>query len=230
MRILIIEDELKLATVLREGLEGYGMKVSVALDGNSALAQVQEQSFDILLLDINLPDMQGTEVCRQLRAMRIATPVIMLTALGTTTDKLEGFDAGADDYLVKPFDFGELLARIRAVSKRIQSNQTPGAVLRIADLEIDVDAHEVHRGGQRITLTAKEFSLIEYLVRNKGRVLPRAEIAAKVWDLHFDRGTNVIDVYINSLRKKLDKNFGTKLIHTVTGVGFVVREETPQLA
>ena len=179
---------------------------------------------DLIMLDVNLPKMNGFDLCREIRKQNIRTPVLMLTALGSTDDKLQGFDCGADDYIVKPFEFRELLARVKALLKRSQLAASPDNFLRIADLVMNLDSKTVKRGDKKVDLTAKEFSLLEFLLRNKGKVLSRMEITEKVWDLNFDTGTNVVDVYINFLRKKVDKNFPVKLIHTQVGMGYILRE------
>lgn len=178
-----------------------------------------------MILDINLPGLNGYELCRQIRNHNQQVPVLMLTALNTTDDKVEGFDAGADDYMIKPFEFKELLVRIRALLKRSLTQQVPsGNLLRVGDLEMNLDSKEVKRDGQKITLTAKEFQLLEYLMRNRNRVVSRADIAVSVWDIDFDTKTNVIDVYVNYLRNKIDRNFSHKLIHTQVGMGYILKE------
>jgi DNA-binding response OmpR family regulator len=181
--------------------------------------------YDIIIMDVNLPKMNGFDLASALRAEKVKTPVLMLTALGTMEDKLTGFDSGADDYLVKPFEFRELLARIRALYKRTSEGPVSAGCLKIADLELNLDDKTVRRAGRKLELTAKEFSLLEHLMRNKGRVVSRVDIAEKVWEINFDTGTNVIDVYVNFLRKKVDKDFPVKLIHTVVGMGYIMREE-----
>ncbi|WP_315819666.1 response regulator transcription factor [Paraflavitalea speifideaquila] len=185
---------------------------------------VETYSFDLVILDINLPGMNGYELCKEIRKRDERIPVVMLTALSATEDKIEGFDAGADDYIVKPFDFKELLVRIRALLKRIYQNVPTGNMLKVADLVMNLDSKEVTRAEKPISLTAKEFQLLEYLVRNKNRVVSRADIALNVWDIDFDTKTNVIDVYVNFLRKKLDKDFDSKLIHTQVGMGYILKE------
>jgi two-component system, OmpR family, copper resistance phosphate regulon response regulator CusR len=181
--------------------------------------------YDILLLDVILPVINGYELCKRIREKKPHVPVLMLTALGTTEDKLSGFDSGADDYLVKPFEFKELLARIRALVKRATGVVQTSAIIKVADLELDLDKKTAHRGNSNIELTAKEFALLEFLMRNKGRVVTRPDIAEKVWDITFDTGTNVVDVYINILRKKLDKDFAQKLIHTRVGMGYMLNDQ-----
>ncbi len=224
--ILFIEDEPKVATSLQKGLEENGFEVDLAPDGAVGRHMAAQKSYDLILLDINLPFVNGYEVCRSIRATNTEVPVIMLTARGSMDEKISGFDAGADDYLVKPVDFRELLARIRVFLKR----RNPGGgdlnesnVLRIADLELNSASQTVSRQGMPVNLTAKEFALLEFLVRCNGRVVTRAEITEKVWDVNFDTGTNVVDVYINFLRKKIDRNFEPKLIHTKQGVGYFLK-------
>ena len=183
-----------------------------------------ENYYDVIVLDLLIPYINGIDLCKQLRAEGLKSPILMLTALGSTDDKVLGLDAGADDYLVKPFEFKELLARIRALSKRYTDNLQDTKVLKLADLELDLNKKVVRRGGRTIELTSKEFSLLEYLLRNKNRVISRAEISEKVWDVNFDTGTNIIDVYINFLRKKVDKDFPTRLIFTMVGMGYIMKE------
>ncbi len=225
MRILVVEDEPKVATFIKKGLEEQTHEVEVVFDGYIAKKMILSNPYDLLLLDINLPQINGFDLCRIVRENGIKTPILMLTALGATDDKLTGFEAGADDYLVKPFEFRELLARIRALHKRSTEPSSSTATLKIADLELNLDEKSVRRSGKKIDLTAKEFSLLEYLLRNRGRVVSRVDIAEKVWDISFDTGTNVIDVYVNFLRKKIDRDFPKKLIHTVVGMGYVLKEE-----
>lgn len=224
MKILVVEDEPKLASFVKKGLEEQLCQVDVAFDGLTGRTMALSNAYDVVVLDVNLPQLSGFEVVQALRQMQIRTPVLMLTALGSVEDKLMGFDAGADDYLVKPFEFRELLARLRALTKR-SGDAPPTNVLKVADLELDLNERVARRGTKRIELTAKEFSLLEYLMRNRGRVVSRSDIAEKVWDVHFDTGTNVIDVYVNFLRKKVDKDFPKKLIHTVIGMGYMLKED-----
>ncbi|MBC9934101.1 response regulator transcription factor [Chitinophaga qingshengii] len=224
MKILVIEDEERVGTLIRRGLEEQGYTVTLAWDGEAGLKLAMGGGFDLVITDIVLPRINGLELSRAVRAALPAIPILMLTALGTTDDKVEGFDAGADDYLVKPFDLRELLVRIRALLKRNHGPVTSQpTVLRYADLEMDLQTKSVTRNGQDINLTPKEFRLLEYMLQNKERVLSRAEIAEKVWETHFDTGTNFIDVYINYLRKKVDKAFEVKLIHTKPGMGFIFK-------
>jgi DNA-binding response OmpR family regulator len=226
MEILVIEDEQRVADLIKRGLEEQGFKVTLAFDGEMGKKLAASNSYSLIITDIILPKINGIDLCKQIRATLPSIPIIMLTALGTTDDKIEGFDAGADDYLVKPFEFRELHVRIRALLKR--NNLTvkdQGFILKYADLEINNQTKIVTRSGTEINLTPKELKLLEYMMRNSERVLSRTEIAEKVWDAHFDTGTNFIDVYINYLRKKIDKDFTQKLIHTRPGQGFIFRSE-----
>jgi two-component system, OmpR family, copper resistance phosphate regulon response regulator CusR len=221
MKILVVEDERKVAAFIQQGLEELGNQVDVAFDGLSGKKMAEEKRYDFLVLDLLLPGMSGLEVCKALRAKQPRLPILMLTALGTSEDKLAGFDSGADDYLVKPFEFSELVARIKALVRRANPDME-GNKLAVGDLELDTDKKLAIRSGQIITLTAKEYSLLEYLMLNKGKVVSRQQIAGDVWDIHFDTGTNVVDVYVNFLRKKVDKDFDTKLIQTMIGMGYMI--------
>jgi two-component system copper resistance phosphate regulon response regulator CusR len=225
MHILVIEDEQRVAELIKKGLEEHGFQITLAYDGEMGKKLSLSKEFDLILMDIILPKINGIDLCKEIRSARPDIPIIMLTALGTTDDKVEGFDAGANDYLVKPFDFRELHARIRALTNRVQNNNTfnQGFILRFADLEMNLQTKIVTRNNELIELTPKEFRLLEYMMKNAQRVLSRTEIAEKVWDT-FDSGTNFIDVYINYLRKKIDKNFSNKLIHTKPGMGFIFKE------
>ena len=226
--ILVIEDEKRVADLLKIGLEENGYQAMVAYDGEMGLRLFQNNAFQLVISDIILPKLNGFEVCQQIRQHDEQTPILMLTALGTADDKLEGFDVGADDYMVKPFDFRELLARVRVLLKRrtVSSAETPKQIA-YADLKIDLERQEVTRGGLPIKLSPKEYNLLVYLGENAEKVVSRMEIAEKVWSTHFDTGTNFIDVYINYLRKKMDKNFEPKLIHTKPGVGFILTSKSP---
>jgi len=225
MRILVVEDEPKVASFIKKGLEEQAYEVEVAYDGFIGQKMALSNPYDIILLDINLPQINGFEVCKNIRSNNVKTPVLMLTAFGTTDYKITGFDNGADDYLVKPFEFRELLARIKALHKRSTDSSTHNNILKVADLILNNDEKSVKRAGKVIELTAKEFALLDYLIRNKGKVVSRVDIAEKVWEITFDTGTNVIDVYVNFLRKKIDKDFPKKLIHTVVGMGYILKEE-----
>ena len=225
MKILVVEDEPKLASFVRKGLEEQACEVDVAYDGQVGRTMALNNLYDVIVMDINLPKMNGFDVVQAIRQANNRTPVLMLTAMGSVDDKLTGFEAGADDYLVKPFEFRELMARLRALTKRNGDAGTQTNTIKVADLELDLNEKIARRGGKRIDLTAKEFGLLEYLMRNRNRVVSRIDIAEKVWDIHFDTGTNVIDVYVNFLRKKIDKDYTNKLIHTVIGMGYMLKEE-----
>lgn len=225
MKILVVEDEPKLASFVKKGLEEQSFEVDIAYDGQIGRNMALSTHYDVIVLDVNLPKMNGYDLAKSLRSENIKTPILMLTAMGSLDNKVAGFEAGADDYLVKPFEFRELLARLRALSKRGLDAGVQANLLKVADLELDLNEKIARRGGKRIELTAKEFALLEYLMRNRSRVVSRIDIAEKVWDIHFDTGTNVIDVYVNFLRKKVDKDFPVKLIHTVIGMGYMLKEE-----
>lgn len=222
--ILIIEDDERMAELISRGLKDFGYKVTLAGNGTQGLKLALEQRFDLVVTDILLPGMNGLDVCKQIKATDEAYSVIMLTALGTTDDKVDGFDAGADDYMVKPFEIRELHARIRALLKR-SASQPKNDVLRFSNLELNRLTKIVKRGDVELNLTPKEFNLLEYMMSNTNRVLSKSEIADKVWDTKFDTGTNFIDVYISYLRRKVDKGFDCKLIHTKSGMGFILKEE-----
>lgn len=226
INILVVEDEQKIADSLRQGLTENGFVTQVAYDGVIGLQLFRHGIFNLVILDINLPGMNGYELCKAIRNIDPKVPVMMLTAMSAVENKIEGFDVGADDYIVKPFDFRELLVRVRALLKRIHSTVEAGAQLKAGDLLMNLDTKEVIRNGKLITLTAKEFQLLEYFLRNKNRVLSRADIALNVWDIDFDSGTNVIDVYVNYLRKKIDRNFEGPLIHTQVGMGYVLKDHS----
>lgn len=227
MKILIVEDDHRVAELIKRGLEEQGFVTILAYDGLSGKKLSSQDHFDLVITDIILPKMDGLDLCKYLRQTNPDLPIIMLTALGTTDDKVEGFDAGADDYLVKPFEMRELLVRIRALLKRNQKNSgNISGILAYADLEMNLHTKIVKRNQQQINLTPKEFKLLAYLMQNPDRVLSRVEIADKVWETHFDTGTNFIDVYINYLRKKIDRNFDHKLIHTKSGMGFILKTES----
>ncbi len=224
-KLLIVEDEKKIATTLKKGLSENGYHVDVAFDGLIGKRLFDSNDYDLVILDINLPGMNGFDLCKAIRNSNQQIPIIMLTAMNTTEDKIEGFDTGTDDYMIKPFEFKELLVRIRALLKRTMNQQLPtGNILKVADLEMNLDTKEVVRAGQSISLTAKEFQLLEYFMRNRNRVLSRADIAERVWEIDFDTQTNVIDVYVNYLRNKIDKKFESRLIHTQVGMGYIMKE------
>ena len=220
--ILIIEDEKRVADLLKAGLEEAGYRILVAYDGAMGLRLFQSNQVELVISDIVLPKIDGFELCREIRKINRNVPVLMLTALGTTDDKLDGFNSGADDYMVKPFDFRELQARIKVLMKRVVHNETKRDILTYADIVIDLDRHNVSRAGIEIRLTPKEFNLLAFMVENAEKVISRIDIAEKVWNTHFDTGTNFIDVYVNYLRKKIDRNFEVKLIHTRPGIGFIL--------
>jgi DNA-binding response OmpR family regulator len=227
MDILVVEDEQKVAAFLKNGLEEQGYNVDLAYDGYTGEKLALTKNYHIILLDVIIPQTNGIELCKKIKHIKSEIPVLMLTALGTTDDKLIGFDSGADDYLVKPFEFKELLARIKALTKRSQNKSLPYQapnILKVADLQLDIDKKVAIRGDKTISLTAKEFLLLEYLIKNKGRVVSRPDIAEHVWEVNFDTGTNVVEVYVNILRKKIDKDFPNKLIHTRIGLGYVIHE------
>ncbi len=224
-KILLVEDEVKIANTLQKGLIENGYHVDVAFDGIIGQRLFMANSYNLVILDINLPGINGYELCKFIRTHDQHIPMIMLTAMSTTDDKIEGFDSGTDDYMLKPFEFKELLVRIRALLKRTMNQQMPvGNILTVGGLSMNLDTKEVKRDTELISLTAKEFQLLEYLMRNRNRVVSRADIAVNVWDIDFDTKTNVIDVYVNYLRNKVDKNFTGKLIHTQVGMGYILKE------
>jgi DNA-binding response OmpR family regulator len=227
MKLLLIEDEPSVISLIQRSLTASGHEITVAMDGQSGLEMAVRHQFDLIILDLMLPVMNGMEVCRKIRSNGLSTPVLMLTALGTTENIVSGLDAGADDYMTKPFKLAELEARIRTLTRRgkePESDKSSDDVLRIVDLVLNKTTKTVTRNGQPITVTATEFRLLEFLLSNQNRVLNRMEILENVWDINFNLGTNVVDVYINYLRKKIDKNSSVKLIHTVFGMGYVMRQ------
>lgn len=227
IKILLVEDEEKLSQFIKKGLLQEGYQVETATDGLEGKRLVAMHKYDAIILDVNLPHINGFELCTLIRKKNPDVPIMMLTALDSIEDKEAGFDSGADDYLPKPFEFRELLMRIKSLTKRIQHFQHAVKinVLQIADLLMDRDAKTVTRAGKKIDLTHREYTLLEYLLLNKGKVLSKMDISEKVWDIDFDTGTNVIEVYINYLRKKIDKDFSQKLLHTVVGMGYVLKED-----
>jgi DNA-binding response OmpR family regulator len=222
VKILLIEDEKDLTKTLKKGLKEAGFNVDVAYDGESGVSLATSGNYDCIILDFKLPKMNGLDVCREIRRNKITTPILMLTVVDSVDMKVKCLDAGADDYLTKPFSFSELLARIRALTRRAKSVPTQ---IQVADLIINPLSRTVIRGGRKIYLSPKEFDLLYYLASNQGKVLTRTEIGENVWGINFDTGTNYIDVYINYLRRKIDKDFSKKLIHTVRGVGYVFKVE-----
>ena len=227
IKILVVEDEQRVAELLKRGLEESGYQVELAYDGVWGLRLFRAGEFQMVISDVILPKMNGFELCKEIRNINNRVPVVMLTALGTTDDKLDGFDAGADDYMVKPFDFRELDARIKVLLKRRLPGipETQLTELVYADLRIDRQTRTVYRQEREIKLSPKEYNLLLYMAENPEQLLPRVEIADKVWNTHFDTGTNFIDVYINYLRKKIDRDYDVKLIHTKPGMGFIFRQE-----
>ena len=222
-QICLVEDEQKVAAFICKGLEEHGYEITTAKDGAAAMALLQNAKFNLFILDVMLPDVNGIELCRQIRHNDAKTPILMLTALDQIQNKVEGLKAGADDYLVKPFHFSELLARIEALLRRQQITVTAEHTLTFDDLKLDTWSNVVERAGQQITLTAKEYTLLELFMRNPNKILSREYIGEQVWKIDFDTGTNFIDVYVNYLRKKVEKGFKGKLIHTVIGMGYILR-------
>lgn len=225
IKILLIEDEPKTVQSLKQGLEENNYTVDVAYDGNMGKQLANRKTYQLIISDIIIPGINGLELCKMLRNEGIQTPILMLTALSTTDDKLIGFEAGADDYLAKPFDFKEFLARVKALIKRSNQTLIEAQVLKFADLELDLTSKIVTRSGQKINLTAKEYQLMEYFLRNQEKVISKAEIAENIWEVEDEGSSNLIEVYVNYLRKKVDKGFPSKLIHTQFGMGYILREE-----
>jgi len=223
MRILVVEDEKKVASFIKRGLEEENYEVETAGDGEEGLGMALERKYDMIILDWMLPKRDGMSLLKEMREKKIATPVLMLTAKDTVEDIVTGLETGSDDYLTKPFAFAELLARVKALIRRSEMDR--GAELCFADLRIDPVTHKVWRADKEIDLTAKEYGLLEYFMRNPNQVLTRTMIADHVWDYTFDSFTNIIDVYVNYLRKKIDRDAPTKLIHTVRGIGYILKEE-----
>jgi len=223
MRILIVEDEKKVASFLKNGLEEEHYAVDTAFDGEEGLALAHINEYDLIILDIMLPKLDGMEVLRRIRANGSCVPIIMLTAKDSTDEIISGLDSGSDDYLTKPFSFAELLARVRALLRRGIKERTD--LLKVSDLSLSISTHQVKRGEKKIELTPKEYALLEYFMRNPNRVLTRTLIAEHVWDYYFDSSTNIVDVYVNYLRKKIDRGFEKKLIHTIRGSGYMMKDE-----
>ncbi len=228
MKVLVVEDEKKIASLLKKGLEAQGFVVDLALNGDDGYALATTRPYDVLVLDIMLPGRDGLSILRNLRERKVALPVILLTARSELNERLEGLNLGADDYLPKPFHIEELIARIHAVTRRAAG--TAQSILTVADLTMNLLTREVRRAGQRIELTAREFSLLEHLMRSPGRVLTRVEICERVWEYNFDPGTNLVDVYIQRIRKKVDGEFPEKLIETIRGVGYRIKPDAERQA
>ena len=223
MKILVIEDEQQVANFIKQGLEEQTFEVDVAYDGHIGERLALSRDYEAVILDIVIPGINGFDLCKTIKKERPAMPILMLTTLGTTSDKVTGFDAGADDYLLKPFEFEELIARLKALARRPSLSGTNYThILRFEDLKLDTDKKLAYRHDQLIKLSAKEFALLEFFMKNPGRVIARAELAEKVWDLKFDTGTNVVEVYINMLRNKIDKDFHPKLLQTRIGLGYAL--------
>jgi heavy metal response regulator len=221
MRLLVIEDEKKVASFVKKGLEEEHYAADIAYDGEEGLYLAETNNYDLIILDLMIPKIDGWEVLRRIRRQKNNVPILVLTARDSVEDKVKGLDSGCDDYLTKPFAFAELLARIRALLRREKAEKEP--VLRIADLTLSLVTHKVMRSGKEIELTSREYALLEYFMRNPDKVLTRTMISEHVWDYHFDSMTNVIDVYVNYLRKKIDKDFEPKLIHTIRGIGYIMK-------
>jgi len=223
MRILLVEDEPRVARFVAKGLRENSYAVDIATEGESALYQTEINDYDLIILDVMLPGKDGLEICRELRGRGVNAPVLMLTARDAIDDRVEGLDSGADDYLIKPFEFKELLARVRALLRRVRDFRP--SVMQVADLILNTADHTAARAGRRIDLTAKEYALLEYFALHRGRLLGREEIAEHVWDENFDPVSNIIDVYVRRLRKKVDEGFGAPLIHTRRGAGYILSSE-----
>ena len=225
MRVLLIEDEEKAVKSLTKGLNEHQIEVDFAFDAEHGYKLAEANEYDVIISDIIVPGISGLEMTRQLRNIGVKTPVLMLTALSSTDDKVLGLEAGADDYLTKPFEFKELLARIKALSRRGKDAPPPKMVISYGGIEMNLTAREIYRDNTKIDLTPKEFALMEYFIRHQGRAISKAEIAEKVWDINFETSSNVVEVYVNYLRNKVDKPFATKLIHTVFGQGYILKQE-----
>lgn len=223
MRVLVVEDEKKTASFVRKALQAEGFAADVCHNGDDALAATTATPFDVIVLDIMLPGRDGLGVLKQLRERKNSTPVLLLSARGEVNERVEGLNAGADDYLPKPFELSELVARVRALTRR--NGDSKSTILRVADLTLDTVAHHAARGGKKIELTSREYRLLEFLMRSTGRLCGRMMILEKVWDYNFDPGTNLVDVYIRRLREKVDAEFEIKLLHTVRGSGYVLKEQ-----
>lgn len=224
MRLLLVEDEVNVASFIKRGLNEEGFEVDVAFDGMMGLRLYDGKKYDVVVLDLNLPKINGFDLCKEIKENDRSQPVLLLTALDSINDKEKGFGSGADDYLVKPFEFRELILRVKALGRRIKPFDESGRTLSVADLVLHTEARIASRGGERINLTSREYALLEYLMLNAGKIVGRVDIAEKVWDIRFDTNTNVIDVYINYLRKKIDAGRAQKLLHTVIGMGYMIKE------
>lgn len=224
MNLLLVEDEPNVVSVIVRGLSAEGFNVSVAPDGTTGEKMALSNNFDLIILDIMLPGINGLELCKIIKKEQPNVPIIMLTALGTTENVVNGLDNGADDYLIKPFKFAELFARIRMLLRRYNGNTSPDQIINIGSLQINLTAKNVKRDDAEVTLTATEYRLLEFMAKNKSKILSRIDILENVWDIDFNLGTNVVDVYVNYLRKKIDKNSNQKLIHTAVGLGYVLKE------
>ncbi|RLC38003.1 DNA-binding response regulator [Candidatus Falkowbacteria bacterium] len=227
MTILVVEDEIKITRFIKKGLEMDHYTVDIAYDGKEALEKAEINNYDLIILDIMLPKMDGIEVCKKLREAKVETPIIMLTAKNTVEDRIKGLDAGADDYLVKPFAFGELLARIRALLRREKT--VKNTELQVGDLTLNPATHEVFRENKEISLSSKEYRLLDYMMRRPGHVCTRTMIGEHIWGYNFKDDSNVIDVYISYLRRKIDKGFRARLIHTVRDVGYKIQDKKPKI-
>lgn len=226
MRVLVIEDEQQVSSFIKQGLEEQSIEVDVAYDGSIGKRLALSREYDVVLLDIVIPGINGFDLCQILKKEKPEMPILMLTTLSTTADKVTGFDAGADDYLLKPFEFEELTARLKALARRpSMRNAVYGSILRFEDLKLDIEKKIARRHDKVIKLSAKEFSLLEFFMHNPGRVVSRAELAEKIWDIKFETGTNVVEVYINMLRNKIDRDFEPKLLHTRIGLGYVLSKD-----
>lgn len=225
--ILLVEDDRRIAQNISRGLTDEGYTTQVAYDGLDGREKIRTNEFDLVILDVNLPGLNGYDLCRELRLQNPHLPVLMLTALGEIEDKVTGLGAGADDYLVKPFDFRELLARVAACLRRVELRPDPDDIIQVANLTLNRTTRQVGRDGTIIDLTTKEFVLLDYLMQHAGRAISRLELTEHVWNMPFDTGTNVVEVYVNYLRKKVDRDFSPKLIHTRSGYGYILKEEQP---
>ncbi|RAW01548.1 response regulator transcription factor [Pseudochryseolinea flava] len=226
MRVLVVEDEQQVAALIKQGLEEQSIEVDLAYDGTMGERLALSRDYQVVLLDIVIPGINGFDLCRLLKKEKPIVPILMLTTLGTTADKVSGFDAGADDYLLKPFEFEELIARVKALARRPSVGDIVyGETLRFEDMRLDLSKKIVRRHDKAIKLSAKEFTLLEYFMHNPGRVISRAELAEKIWNIKFETNTNVVEVYINMLRNKIDKEFEPKLLHTRIGLGYVLSKD-----